>query len=600
MATQVLGNHYGRGTGLRVADYFYYTASSTETTYTLTLYSGVKFMNRSGLTATWDATTTTLIGSGKTAKSGSVAAWSQAAGGTTDKTAAASFSWSWPKTTYAQTITITAYSTSPTSGFSYKASKSFTIPALKSYTISYNANGGSGAPSSQTKYYDQTLTITASKPTRSGYTFKGWATSSSGQAVYRKGTNNTEGTSYTANASQTLYAVWELNYVKPKITNVSVERCDSTGDLNVEDENAKYAKVSFDWSIDVAKYPSNAVDSLSVTVGSFTESVTAAGSSNHEDVVVGDGTFDTDEEYPATIVISDTSGQTGSTVTVVNTLGRVKFPLDISEDGDSMGLMMPAIDGHSVSVPDLYARGHGNNIILVENGTTSEDCGIMATRTDTGSSVWLGIGSGGINHGVYSPNINRWLIYGTYSNNDPTDNPRTIVPYLYPVNSVFITATNTNPSTMLGYGTWSLIDKDFKYQWITSGFTFNTTNTTDGSYAACLNGKTIEFRLTWHNKTALSDSDVTIGTLTRSSVGISAGHMCYPVAYNDGCNAIGQMHFDLANASAVLGSYDWVTRATSYPTTTDGTAFLSFTYVVHSPSNMTDSFCDKFYWKRTA
>ena len=36
-----------------------------------------------------------------------------------------------------------------------------------SYTVSYNANGGSGAPSSQTKIYGETLTLSSTKPTKS-------------------------------------------------------------------------------------------------------------------------------------------------------------------------------------------------------------------------------------------------------------------------------------------------------------------------------------------------------------------------------------------------------------------------------------------------
>lgn len=82
---------------------------------------------------------------------------------------------------------------------------SYTIPALAKYTVSYNANGGSGAPSSQTKYYGKTLTLSSTKPSRTGYTFKGWATSSSGNVAYASGVN------YTANSSITLYAVWQAN-----------------------------------------------------------------------------------------------------------------------------------------------------------------------------------------------------------------------------------------------------------------------------------------------------------------------------------------------------------------------------------------------------
>ena len=83
--------------------------------------------------------------------------------------------------------------------------------APTSYTVSYDANGGSGAPSSQTKTQDITLTLSGTKPTRSGYTFLGWATSSSAtRASYQPGG------SYTANASVTLYAVWSCNHASTK------------------------------------------------------------------------------------------------------------------------------------------------------------------------------------------------------------------------------------------------------------------------------------------------------------------------------------------------------------------------------------------------
>lgn len=80
---------------------------------------------------------------------------------------------------------------------------SVTVPAWTSYTVKYNANGGSGAPSNQTKWKDQALTLSSTKPTRTGYTFQGWATSASGSVVYASGAN------YTANAAVTLYAVWK-------------------------------------------------------------------------------------------------------------------------------------------------------------------------------------------------------------------------------------------------------------------------------------------------------------------------------------------------------------------------------------------------------
>ena len=111
-----------------------------------------------------------------------------------------------------------------------------------SYTVSYNANGGSGAPDSQTKIYGETLTLSTTKPTKANgsntasgsfvitgnanggyygntstttttitatsstpqtikYTFSSWNTAKAGT-----GTSYSAGGSYTANSGATLYA----------------------------------------------------------------------------------------------------------------------------------------------------------------------------------------------------------------------------------------------------------------------------------------------------------------------------------------------------------------------------------------------------------
>ena len=72
-----------------------------------------------------------------------------------------------------------------------------------SYTISYNANGGSGAPGSQTKTHGTDLTLSSTKPTRNGYKFSKWTTGKDGS-----GTSYAPGATYNANASITLYAQW--------------------------------------------------------------------------------------------------------------------------------------------------------------------------------------------------------------------------------------------------------------------------------------------------------------------------------------------------------------------------------------------------------
>ena len=74
------------------------------------------------------------------------------------------------------------------------------------YTITYNANGGSGAPGKQTKTHGVTLYLSATVPTRSGYTFLGWSTNNAATSA-----SYLQGSGFTTNANTTLYAVWKIN-----------------------------------------------------------------------------------------------------------------------------------------------------------------------------------------------------------------------------------------------------------------------------------------------------------------------------------------------------------------------------------------------------
>ena len=62
---------------------------------------------------------------------------------------------------------------------------SINIGAKTKYTVSYKNNGGTGAPDSQTKWYGTNLTLSSVIPTRSGYTFLGWGSSSAGKVEYK-------------------------------------------------------------------------------------------------------------------------------------------------------------------------------------------------------------------------------------------------------------------------------------------------------------------------------------------------------------------------------------------------------------------------------
>lgn len=89
------------------------------------------------------------------------------------------------------------------------ATKTITV-SNNTYYLYYNANGGSGAPSTQSyssgSASTHSFTISSTAPVRDGFDFKGWATNSSGTGtIYQPG-----GTiSVPKNSSVTLYAVWE-------------------------------------------------------------------------------------------------------------------------------------------------------------------------------------------------------------------------------------------------------------------------------------------------------------------------------------------------------------------------------------------------------
>ena len=71
------------------------------------------------------------------------------------------------------------------------------------YTVTYDANGGTGAPDAQTKYYANPLTLSEGMPGFANRIFRGWsADRNATSAEYQPGAV------YTADEDLTLYAVW--------------------------------------------------------------------------------------------------------------------------------------------------------------------------------------------------------------------------------------------------------------------------------------------------------------------------------------------------------------------------------------------------------
>ena len=114
--------------------------------------------------------------------------------------------------------------------------------SVKTYAVTYNANGGTGAPSTQYKTHGTALTLSSTKPTKAStspgnytvtlnanggtcssasltakrttsYTFSTWNTNASGT-----GTSYASGASYTTNAALSLYAIYSSSTTTASVT----------------------------------------------------------------------------------------------------------------------------------------------------------------------------------------------------------------------------------------------------------------------------------------------------------------------------------------------------------------------------------------------
>ena len=108
-----------------------------------------------------------------------------------------------PAGTNASTIQIIKSGTTPkVSQICYTLKTEVVIPT---YTVTYDANGGSCSTTSE-----NASSVALPTPTRDGYTFNGWYTAATGGTLV-----GAAGDSYTPSADITLYAQWTANAVEP-------------------------------------------------------------------------------------------------------------------------------------------------------------------------------------------------------------------------------------------------------------------------------------------------------------------------------------------------------------------------------------------------
>ena len=314
-------------------------------------------------------------------------------------------------------------------GANYTSNAAITLYAIwkiNTWTVKYDANGGTGAPANQTKTYNQTLTLSSTKPTRTNYNFLGWGTSTASTTVAYA-----SGASYTANAAITLYAIWELAYSEPVVTNLVADRCNASGILA---EDGQYAKVVFNWQIDAVNSGGLTDVKIQWKLSSDSEwnSITtiSGGTATSGTVsnVIGNNALDTEYDYDIQIIVTDAKGN--ATYSIV--LPAMKYIIDFLAGGNGVRIGGPANRiGFRDQFNTVFSNGCANVNFTTEDildpDTTLES--LIMTNVNTPNTGYMYIHtmfyeekSEGVNRAQYAVPYNsdgstyhRYYYNGTWS-----------------------------------------------------------------------------------------------------------------------------------------------------------------------------------------
>lgn len=170
----------------------------------------------------------------------------------------------------------------------------------------------------------------------------------------------------------------------------------------------------------------------------------------------------------------------------------------------------------------------------------------------------------------------------------------------FPVGSEYVMSENKNPADVLGFGTWELVGKGFKDAQGSSAssfFTEDTTNTDTCTVYYRRSGNTMWLKFALKTLVAAAETNLTFGTLKLSELGVAniASTTWHTFPF---CGENGIVLCSLT-AAGKLTSVDVVIKGSGTSVAAASTIYGQYTLVLRA-EDMMDSFCDKFYWKRTA
>ena len=260
------------------------------------------------------------------------------------------------------------------------------------HTVKYDANGGTGAPSAQTKYYANALTLSTSEPSFENRVFKGWATKKDASAAEYQ-----PGASYTADSDMTLYAVWEkepeyyidLNGMQDGETIMNLGECGTAdiyinGELDADDVTDYYKSWPEGTSYEVRDiktgdgwvYAGDKNGNMSGTIGKANVSIVLMFTAEAEKPGEGEGK----------VAAAHVSGSPGTTVAVPVSLevnpGIVGISLDMTYDSSRLKLVKvesgQILDGSSM-LEDYTKNPYRLSLSNDMSTANVEGTGVLAT-----------------------------------------------------------------------------------------------------------------------------------------------------------------------------------------------------------------------------
>lgn len=158
-------------------------------------------------------------------------------------------------------------------------------------------------------------------------------------------------------------------------------------------------------------------------------------------------------------------------------------------------------------VPIVNYFGTNNYDIVHPSGAqisnTSQDMFYKATRTDKGTTVGMGVGEGGTNHGLYSYVMNKWLIYGTNTEGVSASNQKVYV------NGLDFSSAAAARNAI-----------DAQQELTTKTITINYTTTTGTTVSASCHqyGKIVQLRVNFRNTSSVASGANVLNTTFTSAL----------------------------------------------------------------------------------